>query len=113
MPRERRTFTLAGSLQGSSEIARCCWHRITCLVFQASWAALTFLVAVSSVKGGKGDLDSLAMLKCCVLMMYYMYWMYLASIDVVQAGIADFTVVRQCGLAETTERGRGKWDLNK
>lgn len=36
-------------------------HRMTHFVFHASWAALTFLVAVSFVKGGKGGLDSLAM----------------------------------------------------
>lgn len=32
------------------------------LVFQASWAALTFMLAVSFVKGGKGGLDSSDML---------------------------------------------------
>lgn len=37
-------------------------HRTTHFVFHASWAALTFLLAVSRVKGGKGGLDSVAML---------------------------------------------------
>lgn len=33
----------------------------TCLVFHAAWAVLTFCWAVSHVKGGKGGLDSVAM----------------------------------------------------
>lgn len=37
------------------------------LVFQAAWAALTFCWAVSLVKGGKGGLDSVAMMSDCVI----------------------------------------------
>ena len=62
IPRRGRTFTLAGSLQELSGIGPpSLAYRTTHFVFQASWAALTFLAAVSSVKGGKGGLDSLAM----------------------------------------------------
>ena len=32
-------------------------------MFQPSWAALTFFCAVSRVKGGKGGLDSLAIVQ--------------------------------------------------
>lgn len=35
------------------------------LVFHASWAAFTLILAVSSVKGGKGGRDPLAMTDGC------------------------------------------------
>lgn len=55
----RRGLPKTGISTGLTHNSDC---RRTCFVFQAFWAAFTFMLAVSAVKGGNGGLDSVAML---------------------------------------------------